>query len=115
MSARHELGPQPGRARPGTHELPTHLDAANKPFLGVTLPQFFALVGAVAGGVILAGHLPTTIALPARLAVGAVLCALLAALALLRPAGKTLWEWAGLLRAYAGQARVTVWTRTESE
>ena len=97
------------------HELPTHLDAANKPFLGVTLPQFFALVGAVAGGVILAGRLPTTLPILTRLGAGAVLCALLAALALLRPAGKTLWAWGGLLRAYAGQARVTVWTRTEGE
>jgi hypothetical protein len=97
------------------HELPTHLGTVNKPFLGLALSQFFALVGAVAGGVILAGHLPPTIPLPARLAAGVLFAGTLTVLALLRPAGKTLPEWFRIARVYAGQARVTVWHHEGSD
>ena len=95
------------------HELPTHLGAANKPFLGLTLQQFFALLGAGAGGVILAGHLPPALPVAVRLLAGALLCLTLVVLTLVRPAGKPLLVWVRLLFAYAGQARVTVWTRRE--
>lgn len=97
------------------HELPTHLGTANKPFLGLALSQFFALVGAVAGGVILAGHLPVSVPLLARLVAGVLFAGTLTVLALLRPAGKTLPEWARIVRAYAGQARVTVWHHEGSD
>jgi hypothetical protein len=97
------------------HELPTHLGTVNKPFLGLALSQFFALVGAVAGGVILAGHLPPTMPLPARLAAGVLFTGTTAVLALLRPAGKTLLEWGRIVRVYAGQARVTVWHHEGSD
>jgi hypothetical protein len=97
------------------HELPTHLGTVNKPFLGLALSQFFALVGAVAGGVILADHLPPTIPLPARLAAGFLFIGALTVLALLRPAGKTLPEWFRIARVYAGQARVTVWHHEGSD
>lgn len=100
---------------PTRHELPTHLGTANKPFLGLTLAQFFALVGATACGVILAGHLPTTMPLPARLAAGVLLTAVLTVLILVRPAGKTLLEWGRIVRVYAGQARVTVWHHDGSD
>jgi hypothetical protein len=97
------------------HELPTHLGTVNKPFLGLALSQFFALVGAVAGGVILAGHLPITVPLLARLAAGVLFAGVLTVLILLRPAGKTLLEWGRIVRVYAGQARVTVWHHEGSD
>jgi hypothetical protein len=97
------------------HELPTHLGTVNKPFLGLALSQFFTIVGAVAGGVILAGHLPPTLPLPARLALGALFAGVLIVLALLRPAGKTLPEWFRIVRTYTGQARVTVWHHEGSD
>ena len=88
------------------HELPTHLGTVNKPFLGLALSQFFALVGAVAGGVI---------PLLARLAAGVLFAGTTAVLVLLRPAGKTLLEWCRIVRVYAGQARVTVWHHEGSD
>ncbi len=91
------------------HELPTHLGTVNKPFLGLALNQFFALVGAVAGGVILAGHLPPSIPAPIRLAAGVLFAGVLTGLILVRPAGKTLLDWYRIVRVYAGQAHVTVW------
>ena len=97
------------------HELPTHLGTVNKPFLGLALSQFFALVGAVAGGVILAGHLSASIPLPARLAAGLLFAVALVALVLIRPAGKTLLDWFRIVRIYTGQARVTVWHREGSD
>jgi hypothetical protein len=99
---------------PTRHELPTHLGTVNKPFLGLALAQFFALVGAVAGGVIVTSHLPATVPFPARLAAGLALGLVLGILVLVRPAGKTLPEWGRIARVYAGQARVTVWTRKET-
>jgi hypothetical protein len=100
---------------PTRHELPTHLGTVNKPFLGLSLQQFFALIGAVAGGVILAGHLPPTVPVPARLALGVLFAGVLVVLALLRPAGKTLPEWGRIAHVYAGQARVTVWHHEGSD
>ena len=97
------------------HELPTHLGTVNKPFLGLALNQFFALVGAVAGGVILAGHLPPTIPVLVRLVAGVLFAMVLSILVLLRPAGKTLLEWFRIVRIYAGQARVTVWHHEGSD
>jgi len=97
------------------HELPTHLGTVNKPFLGLALNQFFALVGAVAGGVIVAGHLPATLPLLVRLAAGVLFATVLSILVLLRPAGKTLLDWFRIGRIYAGQAHVTVWHHEGSE
>ncbi len=97
------------------HELPTHLGTVNKPFLGLALNQFFALVGAVAGGVILAGHLSPTIPVLARLAAGVLFAGVLTVLILVRPAGKTLLDWYRIVRVYAGQARVTVWHHEGSD
>lgn len=90
------------------HEIPTHLNVEDAVFLGLAPRQLLALIIGLAGGYALWQQWP---GLPAGLrAVLALAPPLAAALvALVRPAGRGLEEWAFVALHYAALPRAAVW------
>jgi len=89
------------------HEIPTHLNVEDKAFAGLTMRQLMtAAVGlGLAYGVASEPPLPMAI----RLAAAGVVLLLVALLALWRPAGRALEDWAFVLLRYWAVPRVAVW------
>jgi hypothetical protein len=89
------------------HEIPTHLNVEDKAFAGLTMRQLMtAAVGlGLAYGVASEPPLPMAI----RFAAAGVVLLLVALLALWRPAGRPLEDWAFVLLRYWAVPRVAVW------
>ncbi|MDP2674612.1 MAG: PrgI family protein [Dehalococcoidia bacterium] len=89
------------------HEIPTHLNVEDKAFAGLTMRQLMtAAVGlALAYGAASEPPLP----IPIRLVVAGMVLIAVALLALWRPAGRPLEDWAFVLLRYWALPRVAVW------
>ena len=89
------------------HEIPTHLEVADRAVLGLTMRQLLAAaIGlALAYGAVSDVPLPFTL----RLAGAAGVLLVTAVLALWRPAGRAAEEWAFVLVRYWATPRVAVW------
>ena len=89
------------------HEIPTHLEVADRAVLGLTMRQLLAAaIGlALAYGAVSDVPLPFTL----RLAGAAGVLLVTAVIALWRPAGRAAEEWAFVLVRYWATPRVAVW------
>ena len=89
------------------HEIPTHLNVEDKAFAGLTMRQLMtAAVGlALAYGAASEPPFP----LPVRLIATGLILAGVALLALWRPAGRPLEDWAFVLLRYWAVPRIAVW------
>jgi PrgI family protein len=94
------------------HEIPTHLNVEDKAFAGLTMRQLMtAAVGlGLAYGV--ASELP--LPLPVRLAAAGVVMIAVAIMAVWRPAGRPMEDWAFVLLRYWAIPRVAVWRPREA-
>lgn len=89
------------------HEVPTHLNIEDKAFAGLTMRQLMvAIIGlALAYSAMSEAPLPLAV----RLALGATVLLLTAAISLWQPAGRSLEDWAFVLLRYISIPRVVVW------
>jgi len=89
------------------HEIPTHLNVEDKAFAGLTMRQLMtAAVGlGLAYGMASEPPLPMAV----RFTVAGVVLVLVALLALWRPAGRPLEDWAFVLLRYWAVPHVAVW------
>lgn len=96
------------------HEIPTHLNVEDRAFYGLTVRQVMYLTVGAASGYGLWNQWP---ALPVGLRLGlAVACFLLAvAVALVRPHGRGLEEWAFVALHYAAVPKVCTWRPREPD
>ena len=96
------------------HEIPTHLNVEDKAFYGLSARQFMYLTVGLATSYGLWNQWP---ALPvaARLALALACFALAAALALVRPHGRGLEEWAFVVLHYAAAPKASVWRPREPD
>jgi hypothetical protein len=89
------------------HEIPTHLEVADRAFLGLTVRQL--LCGAI--GLALAYGALSDLPLPFALRIAAALVVIVAvaALVLWRPNGRSAEEWVFVLLRYGTAPRIAVW------
>jgi len=89
------------------HEVPTHLSIEDKAFAGLTMRQLMvAIIGlALAYSAISEAPLPLVV----RLAAGATVLLMTAAISFWQPAGRSLEDWAFVLLRYISIPRVVVW------
>ena len=89
------------------HEIPTHLNVEDKAFGGLTMRQLMtAAIGlALAYGAASEPPLPV----PVRLIAAGLVLAAMALIALWRPAGRPLEDWAFVLLRYCSVPRIAVW------
>ncbi|MCC6177202.1 MAG: PrgI family protein [Chloroflexi bacterium] len=89
------------------HEVPTHLNIEDKAFAGLTMRQLMvAIIGlALAYSAMSEAPLPLVV----RLAAGATVLLMTAAISLWQPAGRSLEDWAFVLLRYVSLPRVVVW------
>ena len=94
------------------HEIPTHLNVEDKAFAGLTMRQLMtAAVGlGMAYGV--ASELPLPI--PVRLTAAVFVLIVVAVMAVWRPAGRPMEDWAFVLLRYWAVPRVAVWRPREA-
>jgi hypothetical protein len=94
------------------HEIPTHLNVEDKAFAGLTMRQLMtAAVGlGLAYGV--ASELPLPMLV--RLVVAGVVMIAVAVMAIWRPAGRPMEDWAFVLLRYWAVPRVAVWRPREA-
>ncbi len=93
------------------HEIPTHLDASDRAFLGLTMRQLLSAACGLALAYGALGDLPLPLA--ARVILAAWVLLATVALVLWRPAGRPLEEWAFVLLRYHAAPRVSVWRPRE--
>ena len=96
------------------HEVPTHLNIDDKAFAGLTMRQLMvAIIGlALAYSAMSEAPLPLAV----RLAAGATVLLMTAAISFWQPAGRSLEDWAFVLLRYISIPRVVVWrVRTSRE
>ena len=96
------------------HEIPTHLNVEDKAFYGLSARQFMYLTVGLATSYGLWNqllYLPTA----ARLTLAAVCFVLAAAVALVRPHGRGLEEWAFVVLHYAAAPKASVWRPREPD
>ncbi len=91
----------------GRHEIPTHLNVADRAFAGLTMRQLLS----AAVGLTLAYSAVSNLPLPlgARLVAAALATVATAVLVLWQPAGRPLEDWAFVLLRYFAMPRVAVW------
>ena len=94
------------------HEIPTHLNVADKAFGGLTMRQLLSAAIGLALAYGAASDLP--LALPGRLVVAAVVLAGTLLLVLWRPGGRAAEDWAFVLLRYWATPRVAVWRPCEA-
>jgi len=93
------------------HEIPTHLEVADRAFLGLTIRQLLA----VAVGLALAYGAINDLPLPLGLRIAGALLVVIATavLVLWRPVGRPAEEWAFVLLRYWAASRIAVWRPEE--
>ena len=95
------------------HEIPTHLNVADKAFLGLTMRQLLTAAIGLALAYGATSDLP--VPLLGRLLTGAVVLAGTGLLVLWRPHGRAAEEWAFVLLRFWATPRVAVWRPRERE
>ena len=96
------------------HEVPTHLNIEDKAFAGLTMRQLMvAIIGlALAYSAMSEAPLPLAV----RLAAGATVLLMTAAISFWQSAGRSLEDWAFVLLRYVSIPRIVVWrVRTSRE
>jgi hypothetical protein len=93
------------------HEIPTHLNVADKAFGGLTMRQLLSAAIGLALAYGAASDLPLLLA--GRLVVAAVVLAGTLLLVLWRPGGRPAEDWAFVLLRYWATPRVAVWRLRE--
>ena len=93
------------------HEIPTHLDVVDKAFAGLTMRQLLTAAIGLALAYGAASDLP--LPLPLRLVIAAVVLVLTVVLALWRPAGRPVEDWAFVLLRFWSARRVATWRPIE--
>jgi PrgI family protein len=93
------------------HEIPTHLNVADKAFGGLTMRQLLTAAIGLALAYGAASDMP--LPLPLRLVIAAVVLLLTVVLALWRPAGRPVEDWAFVLLRFWSARRVAVWRPIE--
>ena len=94
------------------HEIPTHLNVEDKAFYGLSARQAMYLILGISGSYGLWNQWPHLEA-GLRLALALVCLAFATALALLRPQGRGLEEWAFVILRYAALPKAVVWRPRE--
>lgn len=94
------------------HEIPTHLNTADRAFLGLTMRQLLAAAIGLALAYGAASDLPLPFVL--RLASAATLLVATGVLVLWRPAGRAAEEWAFVLLRFWAVPRIAVWRPRDS-
>ncbi len=89
------------------HEIPTHLNVEDKAFAGLTMRQL--MTAAVGLGLAYGAASELPVPLPVRLLAAGVVLVAVALLALWRPFGRPLEDWAFVLLRYWAVPRVAVW------
>jgi len=89
------------------HEIPTHLNVEDKAFAGLTMRQLMTVAIGLALAYGAASEPPLPV--PLRLIAAGLVLAAVALVALWRPAGRPLEDWAFVLLRYWAVARVAVW------
>ena len=93
------------------HEIPTHLNVEDKAFAGLTMRQL--MTAAVGLGLAYAAVSEPPVPLPLRLIAAGLVLAAVALVALWRPAGRPLEDWAFVLLRYWAVPRIAVWRPRE--
>ena len=93
------------------HEIPTHLEVADRALLGLTMRQLITAAVGLALACGAATDLP--LPLPLRLAAASVVIALTGPAVLWRPGGRPLEDWAFVLLRYWSAPRVATWRPRE--
>ncbi len=93
------------------HEIPTHLNVEDKAFAGLTMRQL--MTAAVGLGLAYAAVSEPPVPLPLRLVAAGLVLAAVALVALWRPAGRPLEDWAFVLLRYWAVPRIAVWRPRE--
>jgi hypothetical protein len=92
------------------HEIPTHLNVEDKAFAGLTMRQLMT----AAVGLGLAYSVASELPMPVRLAAAGVVMIAVAVIAVWRPAGRPMEDWAFVLLRYWAIPRVAVWRPREA-
>ena len=95
------------------HEIPTHLGVEDRAFAGLTMRQLMTLGVGLALAYSAGNELPLPVAL--RLALAGAVAVLSLLLALCRPGGRALDDWAFVLLRYYALPRLGVWRPTGCE
>jgi len=93
------------------HEIPTHLNVEDKAFAGLTMRQL--MTAAVGLGLAYGAVSEPPVPLPLRLIAAGLVLAAVALVALWRPAGRPLEDWAFVLLRYWSIPRIAVWRPRE--
>ena len=93
------------------HEIPTHLDVADKAFGGLTMRQLLTAAIGLALAYGAASDLP--VPLSVRLVIAATVLVLTVVLALWRPAGRPVEDWVFVLLRFWSARRVATWRPSE--
>lgn len=96
------------------HEIPTHLNVEDRAFYGLSARQFTYLIVGLATSYGLWNQWPD-LPVAVRLALAVACFALAAAVALVRPHGRGLEEWAFVLLHYAAAPKASVWRPREPD
>lgn len=96
------------------HEIPTHLDVEDRALYGLTVRQLMWLTVGAAAGYGLWNQWPS-LPLGLRLALAAACVLLAVTLALVRPHGRGLEEWAFVALHYAALPKVCIWSTHEPD
>ena len=91
----------------GRHEIPTHLNVEDKAFAGLTMRQLMTVAIGLALAYGAASEPPLPV--PVRLIAAGLILAAVALLALWRPGGRPLEDWAFVLMRFWAVPRVAVW------
>jgi hypothetical protein len=93
------------------HEIPTHLNVEDKAFAGLTMRQLMTAAVRLGLAYGVASELP--LPMPVRLAAAGVVMVAVAVMAVWRPAGRPMEDWAFVLLRYWAVPRVAVWRPRE--
>ncbi len=96
------------------HEIPTHLNVEDKAFYGFSARQFMCLTVGLAASYGLWNQCPD-LPMALRLALAIACFTLAAALALVRPHGRGLEEWAFVVLHYVAVPKAGVWRPREPD
>jgi len=94
------------------HELPTHLNVADKAFAGLTMRQLLSGAVGLALAYGAANDLPLVLA--ARFGIAGVVLLATLLLVLWQPAGRPLEDWVFVLLRYHASPRIAVWRPREA-